>query len=64
MLEVGKRYMITMIEDEAEGPVQTTFGGVEVVEIQWPIVKFAWLDDKELIINLASLYFVKAEPRE
>lgn len=59
MLEVGKSYKITILEESpGEGLVEGTYRGT-VVEAEWPMVR---LDDGR-VINLTSPRFVKAEPQ-
>ena len=60
MLELGKVYRITMLEEDIEGPHEVVYPHRRVVDAQWPLVR---LDDG-VIINLASHHFMKAEPSE
>lgn len=59
MLTVGKIYQISMYEtDPKEGP--TMLWNCRVVEIRWPVIVFDHAGT-ELVVNLASSAFIKAE---
>ena len=59
MLEVGKSYAFSLIQptvDLAAGVDQADYYAMQVDEIQWPLVRCG-----TTIINLTSLFFIKAE---
>ncbi|MCY3794809.1 MAG: hypothetical protein OXG51_10610 [Gammaproteobacteria bacterium] len=61
MLEPGRRYKMTVLEDHGEdGLVEALYTSCAVVTVVWPLVKF----ENGEILNLSSPRFVKAEPRD
>lgn len=64
MLEVGKTYTITMLEMElGEGLAEAMYPNRTVAEIEWPVARFRDPLGDEMIVNLSSPHFVKAEPQ-
>jgi hypothetical protein len=62
MFEVGKFYKVTMWEDGQNGGVLTEYGSAKAIKVAIPLVTFRGVTDKTpVIINTASLAFVKAE---
>ena len=64
MFKVGKTYTITMWEGGENGGGEGTFGGCKVVEADGTCIKYVNPYDnkgREIILNTASLAFVRAE---
>lgn len=57
MFEVGKSYNIITVEDGGESSSIW-----KLVEIEGTLIKLASRHTDEVIINTASLFFVRAEP--
>jgi hypothetical protein len=61
MFEIGKKYTIRMWEDDGEdGSGLADYDNCEVVEISLPLVKFRQSTNEDVIVNTASLAFVRA----
>lgn len=57
MLEVGKTYRVVT----TDGSTPTSYGGLTVLEVNFPLVKFERYRDEPIYMNVASLYFISAE---
>jgi hypothetical protein len=62
MFEIGKLYVLTMKECDAEGPHSVDWLGCKVLDVQLPLIKVD-RDGDELTINTASEDFIKARPQ-
>jgi hypothetical protein len=63
VFQVGATYTITIVEDaigEAEAG-ETQYGGCKIIEEQWPCIKYTRGHSAEIILNVSSPRFRKAE---
>ena len=63
MFETRKLNTITMIEMRPGGGLSATiYTHRAVAEVKWPVVRFRSALGDNILVNVASAWFVKAEP--